>query len=78
MFHSSDVVYTYGQIVNGTSASLALSAVMMDYWISFATSLDPNDGHGNKTRGYFKSASLNTISRPRKVLVGRNTQLKIR
>ncbi|KAM6501326.1 extracellular triacylglycerol lipase precursor [Amanita muscaria] len=26
--------------------SANLSTVMMDYWISFATSLDPNDGHG--------------------------------
>ncbi|KAL5518410.1 hypothetical protein ACEPAH_92 [Sanghuangporus vaninii] len=23
---------------------------MIDYWISFATSLDPNDGLGNSTR----------------------------
>ena len=25
---------------------------MMDYWISFVTSLDPNDSHGNISRKY--------------------------
>jgi hypothetical protein len=53
VFHSSDVAYTYGQVVNGTPSANALSGNMMDYWISFATSLDPNDLHGNTSREYF-------------------------
>lgn len=37
----------YGDLGNNTSSSAAqLSTVMIDYWISFATSLNPNDGHG--------------------------------
>lgn len=25
---------------------------MLDYWISFAASLDPNDGHGSESKSY--------------------------
>ena len=45
--HATEVYFVYGAPpdTNSTSAT-TLSAVMMDYWISFATSLDPNDGRG--------------------------------
>ena len=46
--HSSEVPYVYGAVVNGSVASKSLSSNMIDYWVSFATSLDPNDGHGSK------------------------------
>ncbi|KAH9999292.1 extracellular triacylglycerol lipase precursor [Russula vinacea] len=47
VFHSSELTYFkfYGDLAkNGPSAWL--SRVMLDYWISFAVSLTPNDGKG--------------------------------
>ncbi|THH14881.1 hypothetical protein EW146_g5513 [Bondarzewia mesenterica] len=45
--HSSEGQYVYGQIpANETAATL--SSAIMDYWISFANSLDPNDGKGTQ------------------------------
>ncbi|KAJ7172944.1 Alpha/Beta hydrolase protein [Mycena crocata] len=45
--HLSELPYIYGEITaaNGT-ARAALGEMMQDYWISFAASLDPNDGKG--------------------------------
>jgi acetylcholinesterase len=34
--------------LGGDSAEARLSVAMMDYWISFASSLDPNDGRGSQ------------------------------
>ncbi|KAF9497593.1 lipase [Pleurotus eryngii] len=48
--HASEIPYVYGAlgILGGTVTpqALALSRIMVDYWVSFATSLDPNDGKG--------------------------------
>ncbi|KAJ2916198.1 hypothetical protein MD484_g4209, partial [Candolleomyces efflorescens] len=45
--HGSDILYVYGQLPPTASpASRNLSVVMMDYWISFVVSLDPNDRKG--------------------------------
>ncbi|KAJ7574899.1 esterase 1 [Mycena floridula] len=47
--HGLDLLYLYGflPLIPGISnASLELAIRMADYWISFATSLDPNDGLG--------------------------------
>ncbi|KAL0953999.1 hypothetical protein HGRIS_005156 [Hohenbuehelia grisea] len=46
--HSSANNYVYG-ILNVTAAPSAkvLSSQMIDYWLSFATSLTPNDGRGS-------------------------------
>ena len=47
--HTSELAYVYGQIVSGGKPGpgfSTLSPQMMDYWVSFATSLDPNDGKG--------------------------------
>lgn len=46
--HGDEVVYVYGAVkaLNGTAAAQLLSAQMINYWVSFATSLDPNDGLG--------------------------------
>ncbi|KAI0322476.1 Carboxylesterase [Amylostereum chailletii] len=46
--HGSEIPYVYGTatLANTTTAS-PFSQTMMDYWISFATSLDPNDGKGS-------------------------------
>ncbi|KAJ6481879.1 extracellular triacylglycerol lipase precursor, partial [Mycena sanguinolenta] len=46
--HLSEIPYVYGDITvaaNGTGPG-SLSEIMQDYWLSFATSLDPNDGKG--------------------------------
>ncbi|KAJ6611553.1 Alpha/Beta hydrolase protein [Mycena sp. CBHHK59/15] len=44
--HGSDVPYVYGDPADQSPASIFLSDVIIDYWVSFATSLTPNDGHG--------------------------------
>ncbi|KAJ6463699.1 extracellular triacylglycerol lipase precursor [Mycena vitilis] len=50
--HASELSYVYGRpivdfITPGSTKSFdALSPIIMDYWISFAATLDPNDGKG--------------------------------
>ncbi|KAF8918343.1 Alpha/Beta hydrolase protein [Mucidula mucida] len=46
--HAFLMFFVYGLVpfLNETVSSIALSRVMIDYWLSFATSLDPNDGLG--------------------------------
>ncbi|KAI0269120.1 extracellular triacylglycerol lipase precursor [Gloeopeniophorella convolvens] len=47
VFHSSELPYLFGDLVKSESPSVALlSRTMLDYWISFAVSLTPNDGKG--------------------------------
>ena len=47
VFHSSELAYLFeGLAKNESSNAARLSRVMLDYWISFAVSLTPNDGHG--------------------------------
>ncbi|KAG6917479.1 hypothetical protein DXG01_002342 [Tephrocybe rancida] len=46
LIHGSEVVFVYGDPVTPTPSALALSSAMIEYWVSFATSLDPNDGRG--------------------------------
>ncbi|KAJ3515853.1 hypothetical protein NLJ89_g1493 [Agrocybe chaxingu] len=45
--HSCEVLYVYGAPRDRSASSLRISSLMIDYWVSFATSLDPNDGRGN-------------------------------
>ncbi|KAF5350555.1 hypothetical protein D9756_008573 [Leucocoprinus leucothites] len=44
--HIAEVNYVYGIPSDQSASALRVSALMVDYWISFATSLDPNDGKG--------------------------------
>nr|GAT56713.1 predicted protein [Mycena chlorophos] len=44
--HGTEVAYVYGYPADQSAVSIVLSDVMVDYWISFATSLTPNDGLG--------------------------------
>ncbi|KAH9474384.1 Lipase 2 [Psilocybe cubensis] len=46
VFHGSEVPYVYGAPSDTSASSLRISSLMIDYWVSFATSLDPNDGRG--------------------------------
>jgi carboxylesterase type B len=56
--HSAEIPYVFGAVVGGTPSAKTLSANMVDYWISFATGLDPNDGLGTP------SESRHTFSEP--------------
>ncbi|RDX46049.1 extracellular triacylglycerol lipase precursor [Lentinus brumalis] len=46
--HASEIAYVYGQtaLTSPIPAVRLLSEAMVDYWISFAVSLTPNDGKG--------------------------------
>ncbi|KAF8802044.1 extracellular triacylglycerol lipase precursor [Phlegmacium glaucopus] len=44
--HGSEVPFVYGAPSDTSASALRISILMIDYWVSFATSLDPNDGHG--------------------------------
>ncbi|KAE9397239.1 alpha/beta-hydrolase [Gymnopus androsaceus JB14] len=44
--HDSEIPYVYGNVPNTTASEGALSMAVIDYWVLFATSLDPNDGKG--------------------------------
>ncbi|KXN81465.1 Lipase 2 [Leucoagaricus sp. SymC.cos] len=46
--HGSEVNYVYGAPTDQSASSLRISGLMIDYWVSFATSLTPNDGKGLK------------------------------
>ena len=62
-FHTSELLYFFETLAkeNGAETSNTwLSHVMLDYWISFAVSLTPNDGKGMKSM--FRYASLFYIS----------------
>jgi len=49
VFHSSELFYLFRDMSkNGPPKSAQLSRAMLDYWISFAVSLTPNDGKGTK------------------------------
>ncbi|KAF5325202.1 hypothetical protein D9619_009955 [Psilocybe cf. subviscida] len=44
--HGSEVFFVYGAPPDQSPSAVALSRTMIDYWVSFATSLTPNDGKG--------------------------------
>jgi acetylcholinesterase len=44
--HGSEVFFVYGAPPDQSPSAIALSRTMIDYWVSFATSLTPNDGKG--------------------------------
>lgn len=54
-----DTHYFFGTIglINGTEEAVMLGAQMRDYWISFAVSLDPNDGLGTDRKSLLPSSS---------------------
>ncbi|KAJ6457783.1 esterase 1 [Mycena vitilis] len=44
--HGSEVTYVFGAPNDTSASAVFISRVMTDYWVSFATSLTPNDGLG--------------------------------
>jgi acetylcholinesterase len=49
--HTMELPYLFGDLAkkNVPSNTAWLSRVMLDYWISFAVSLTPNDGKGTNS-----------------------------
>ncbi|KAK0499005.1 extracellular triacylglycerol lipase precursor [Armillaria luteobubalina] len=47
--HGTELPFVFGIVgsLDQSAAANVLSIAMIDYWVSFATSLDPNDGHGS-------------------------------
>ncbi|KAJ7584694.1 extracellular triacylglycerol lipase precursor [Mycena floridula] len=73
--HSSEVLFVYGGVAVNASAPVEarqLSSVMVDYWVSFATSLDPNDGKGIPRPNWAQYTPENPVLIQ---LNGRNTTL---
>lgn len=50
--HTSELDFVYGSLgtLNESVSSNVLSEMMIDYWVLFATSLDPNDGLGTSRK----------------------------
>nr|GAT48218.1 predicted protein [Mycena chlorophos] len=46
VFHSSEVTFVFGAPPNNATSALTISQAMINYWVSFADSLTPNDGLG--------------------------------
>jgi carboxylesterase type B len=50
VFHTADLAYLFGPLsTNGPPAVANFTRTMMDYWISFAASQNPNDNNGAKS-----------------------------
>ena len=67
VLHTAELQYLFPDITlfganwTKTPAQMHLQRNMMDYWISFAVNLDPNDGHGNTNRAYSYYQSQTTF-----------------
>lgn len=49
VFHAAEIPYLFKNLTAGGPPKIArLSRAMLDYWISFAVSLTPNDGKGTR------------------------------
>ncbi|KAJ7627511.1 esterase 1 [Mycena polygramma] len=59
--HTAELIYIYGlEKAFGLPASAsALGTQMIDYWVSYATSLDPNDGLGSTRPNWSQYSSSN-------------------
>ncbi|KAJ7291519.1 extracellular triacylglycerol lipase precursor [Mycena rebaudengoi] len=44
--HGTEIAYVYTVPTDRSPSALKISSMMTDYWISFTTTLDPNDGRG--------------------------------
>ena len=50
VFHDSELYYLFANLSTIAPPNVAnLSRIMLDYWISFAVSLTPNDGKGTNS-----------------------------
>ncbi|KAF8189617.1 esterase 1 [Mycena galopus ATCC 62051] len=46
VYHASELAYVFGKPNDTSAQAEELSQIMTDYWVSFVTSLTPNDGLG--------------------------------
>ena len=59
--HGGELPYFFGNLSTSGPPNVAnLSRAMLDYWISFAVSLTPNDGQGTSSTLRYASAFLNS------------------
>ncbi|KAF9472682.1 extracellular triacylglycerol lipase precursor [Pholiota conissans] len=70
--HSTEINYVFNTLINKTPTAQALSITMQDYWLSFVTSLTPNDGRGSRRPFWQQYTSNNQILME---LNGHNTAL---
>ena len=50
VLHTAELPYLFGNVSTAAPPKVAnLSRAMLDYWISFAVSLTPNDGKGTSS-----------------------------
>lgn len=61
--HSSELDYVFNTLVNKTPTAIALSRNIQDYWLSFVTSLTPNDGRGARRKCMHITARGTTLTR---------------
>ncbi|KIJ53053.1 hypothetical protein M422DRAFT_156034 [Sphaerobolus stellatus SS14] len=59
--HGSEVLFVYGAPSPPTAEAIGLSRTMIDYWVSFATSLDPNDGKGSARPNWPQYTTKNEV-----------------
>ncbi|KAF8181104.1 esterase 1 [Pholiota molesta] len=61
--HSSEINYVFGGAINNfkTPAAQALSTNIQDYWLSFVTTLTPNDGRGSRRPNWQQYTTDNQI-----------------
>ncbi|KAJ7336201.1 extracellular triacylglycerol lipase precursor [Mycena albidolilacea] len=54
--HTADLLYVFGlnTVFGRPPLAVILGTQMIDYWLSFATSLDPNDGLGSSRPGWYE------------------------
>jgi len=50
VFHTVELLYLFGSLSTSGPPKVAnLARAIMDYWISFAVTLNPNDGNGTSS-----------------------------
>ncbi|KAF8170778.1 esterase 1 [Pholiota molesta] len=59
--HSTEINYVFNTLIKKTPTAQALSTAMQDYWLSFVTSLSPNDGRGSKRPNWQQYTTDNQI-----------------
>ncbi|KAF5310384.1 hypothetical protein D9611_012083 [Ephemerocybe angulata] len=60
--HGSEIAYVYAQPPVTDSAGQGISAIIVDYWISFTVSLNPNDGKGVKRPEWPQYTTKNQVA----------------
>jgi Carboxylesterase family len=70
--HATEIFFIYGSPPDNSTSAITLGEIMVDYWISFATSLDPNDGHGHQRMSTLTIFIFNSVAHELHVLQVRN------